>query len=151
MSSENSFIKKIDISEFVIHDYIYNVTENCRDIIHLPKVYNFDNTTQEIHMEKIPHMNISDYYGENWNDIPKWIQKEIKIIIKTLFFKGIIYPDITGYNFIEYDEKIWIIDFEHSFMYNVSYDRMTENQKLHYDFVKEFITDENCGWNPYFR
>ncbi len=151
LTDKNYFIKDSNISEFVIYDYIYKLTEDCRDIIHMPKVFNFDNITQKISMEKITHMNISDFYGENWNEVPKWIQLEIKKIIKTLFFKGIIYPDITGYNFIEEDEKIWIIDFEHSFIYNLSYDRMSPTQKIHYDFLQKFISDENCGWNPYFK
>ena len=147
----NYFIKKSNNTEFFKHDYIYNSTIDCRDIINMPKVDNYDEFAQKIYMEKIPHMNISDYYGENWNDVPKWIRQQIKLIIKTLFFKGFIYPDITGYNFIEFDEKIWIIDFEHSFVYNKSYDKMTLEQQEHYNFVKEFITDENCGWNPYFK
>jgi hypothetical protein len=151
LTDENYFIKDSEILEFVIHDYIYKLTESCRDIINMPRVFNFDEKTKKIIMEKIPYMNISDFYGENWSDIPKWIQCEIKKIIKTLFFKGIIYPDITGYNFIEFDKKIWIIDFEHVFIYNISYDNMNPNQKIHYDFVQKFISDENCGWNPWFK
>ena len=57
---------------------------------------------------------------------------------------NIIYPDITGYNFIEHDNKIWIIDFEHSFF------RTKDKENVNEKFVKKFIQNP-LEWNPYFK
>jgi tRNA A-37 threonylcarbamoyl transferase component Bud32 len=54
---------------------------------------------------------------------------------------NIEYPDITGYNFIEHDNKIWIIDFEHSSFIN---------KTMKDPFVNKFIGGSN-KWNPEFK
>jgi hypothetical protein len=46
------------------------------------------------------------------------------------------YPDITGYNFIEHNNKLWIIDFEHAHIRDT--------------FVDKFIHGRNT-WNPRFK
>jgi len=51
-----------------------------------------------------------------------------------------LYIDITGYNFIENDNKLWIIDFGHA-TYN--YPRKMD------EFVEKFLAGHN-GWNPEF-
>jgi tRNA A-37 threonylcarbamoyl transferase component Bud32 len=56
----------------------------------------------------------------------KGIVKEVRQIIGKLQANNIIYPDITGYNFINFNDKIWIID------------------------VNEFVKGLN-SWNPYFK
>ena len=66
---------------------------------------------------------------------------EIRTIIKALADNHIEYPDITGYNFIEYDKKIWIIDFEHSSIFK---------KTMKDPFVNKFIFGSN-KWNPDFK
>ena len=70
----------------------------------------------------------------------KYLFDEIRKIIKILYTNNIMYPDITGYNFIEYDDKIWIIDFEHS----------KKQSKITDRFINKFINGLN-KWNPKFR
>jgi tRNA A-37 threonylcarbamoyl transferase component Bud32 len=121
--------------EYNMHLYIYNLK-----ILNVPKPISYDAINKIFQMEKINGMSISDYYGEKSSDIDSNIFKSIRGIIQTLFDVGIIYPDITGYNFIaEYDDfneitdKIWIIDFEHATFNDLTiYDP-------NYDFVNEFI------------
>jgi hypothetical protein len=85
-------------------------------------------------------MNISDFYGENASDISEDLFDKIREIIKKLANHYIEYPDITGYNFIEYNNKLWIIDFEHSKIIKNDLD----------SFVQKFINGSN-EWNPNFR
>jgi tRNA A-37 threonylcarbamoyl transferase component Bud32 len=148
------FIKQSNYSEYIMQTLIYNAISVCkksRKIVNIPKVYLFNETDNTLQMQKIPHMCLSDYYGEDWNDLPIEIQQNIKKIIKTLYLKGYIYPDITGYNFIELDKKIWIIDFEHAFVFSGNIFDLTKEQLYHYKFVKKFISDDEIGWNQYFK
>jgi tRNA A-37 threonylcarbamoyl transferase component Bud32 len=129
------FIKhNVQESESFIHNSIYNL-----NIINTPKPYTYDNNTKIFTMKNIPTLNLSDMYGENFSDIPTYITDEIRNIIATLYSYGIEYPDITGYNFIEYQNKIWIIDFGHA-SYKSDYTK--------YDpFIIKFINGSN-NWNP---
>jgi tRNA A-37 threonylcarbamoyl transferase component Bud32 len=92
-------------------------------------------------MEKIDNMNLSDMYGEEDHMIDEYYFDEIRTIIKTLAENNIEYPDITGYNFIEYDKKIWIIDFEHASIFK---------KNIKSSFVNKFIKGSN-RWNPDFK
>ena len=92
-------------------------------------------------MEKKDSLNLSDMHGENASDLDEYYFDEIRTIIKTLAEHNIEYPDITGYNFIEYEGKIWIIDFEHSSIFK---------KKMKDPFVDKFINGLN-KWNPIFR
>jgi tRNA A-37 threonylcarbamoyl transferase component Bud32 len=89
-------------------------------------------------------MSISDQFGTDISKIPKKIMNEIRETIKKIYDENIIYIDITGYNFIFYKKKIWIIDFEHC---NTS-DKFSidDDNKL---FVEDFINGLN-KWNENF-
>ena len=92
-------------------------------------------------MEKIDGLNLSDMHGENARDLDEYYFDEIRTIIKTLADNKVEYPDITGYNFIEYNKQIWIIDFEHSSIFE---------KKMKDPFVNKFISGSN-KWNPIFK
>ena len=66
-------------------------------------------------------------------------------ILIYLYENNIVYPDITGYNFIveEITEKLWLVDYEHSFFLLFS------SYNEHNQFVEEFIQGKP-SWNPYF-
>jgi tRNA A-37 threonylcarbamoyl transferase component Bud32 len=135
MTDYYSYTKyNVNPSEFHIQDIIYNM-----NIVNIPKPYTYDPDLQTFTMRKIPEMSVSDMYGEKFSDVPDYITKQIRNIISTLYYHGIEYPDITGYNFIEYQNKIWIIDFEHA-----SFNSKPDT----YDpFILEFINGRN-EWNP---
>jgi tRNA A-37 threonylcarbamoyl transferase component Bud32 len=59
-------------------------------------------------------------------------------IIRTLFQKGIYYPDITGYNFIESKKGVYLIDFGHASQSEID------------PFIYQFINGE-CTWNHRFK
>jgi len=127
--------KNVSLKEYTIYQYIYSI-----NIVNTPKPISYDKATNIMTMEKIPQLDISNMYGDSPNDIPEYIFDEIRKIITKLYDHNIIYPDITGYNFIEYDNKIWIIDFEHC-------ECMPEKTD---PFVFEFINGKN-EWNPSFK
>lgn len=133
-----SFIKKdVAFNEYKIQELIYN-----KNIINIPKVFEFKQVEGKygnLIMEKIPELNISDMYGAEFKNIPDYIIEETRAIISILYNNHIEYPDITGYNFIEYDNKIWLIDFEHA--------KINNDYSTYDPFILEFINGSN-NWNP---
>jgi len=124
-----------------MHEYIYNLSLASDGILNVPKINDYDVESQVMTMENIPYMCVSDYYGEDAADISVDLFDEIRAVIRFLYKNHIIYPDITGYNFIEYDGKLWIIDFEHS-------DFKSHERNV---FVDEFVSDDDFyKWNPLF-
>ena len=141
-------------SEYKMQLHIYNL-----NILNVPEPISYDKITKIFKMKEINGMSLSDYYGEKSTDIDSNIFKSIREIIKTLFDVGIIYPDITGYNFIaEYDDKneitskLWIIDFEHARFYNRKYYDSNYSNNSNYsndEYIKNFINGLN-SYNPEF-
>lgn len=125
----------VTFQEYEIYNKIYNL-----NIINTPKIYNYNENEKILTMENIPSLNVSDMYGDKMSNVPEYIIDEIRNIITILYKNGIEYPDITGYNFIEYQNKIWIIDFEHASFKSNNYD----------PFVLDFINGSNTNWNPNF-
>ena len=121
--------------EYKMHKHVYEL-----NIVNTPKLISYDKKTKVMVMEKIDNMNLSDMYGEEDTMIDEYYFDEIRTIIKTLAEHNIEYPDITGYNFIEFKNRIWIIDFEHSNFKPLLTD----------DFVVKFINGLD-KWNPRFK
>jgi tRNA A-37 threonylcarbamoyl transferase component Bud32 len=137
-----SYIKEnVSYKEFMMHDYIYNLSVSSNGILNVPKIKDYDVESQTMTMENIPNMCVSDYYGEDSDDITPELFAKIRKVIRFLYDNHIIYPDVTGYNFIEYENKLWIIDFEHS-------DFKTHQKNI---YVEEFVDDDTYNkWNPWF-
>ncbi len=136
MSNIDVYVKKnVSLHEYAIHKYIQEL-----EVFNVPKIIAYDVERKVMVIEKLNHMNISDYYGEDALNVPEEIFNKIRNIIKNLVKYNIEYPDITGYNFIEYENKIWIIDFEHA---------RTITGKLN-GFVSNFIDGLN-DWNPKYK
>ena len=130
------YIKQhVSLKEYEMHKHVHAL-----GIVNTPKILAYDRETQFMLMEKVPHMNVSDYYGEKEIHITPALFKKIRSVIKTLYDNNVVYPDITGYNFIEYDNRIWIIDFEHA----------NFKALLKDDFVVKFINGAD-KWNPRFK
>ena len=99
----------VSLHEYHMHKYVYEL-----GIVNIPKIIAYDNEKRVLVIEKIKNLCISDWYGAEANKINPELFDKIRLIIKELADHNIEYSDITGYNFIEYNNKIWIIDFEHS-------------------------------------
>ena len=136
-SNTKVYIKQnVKEHEYKMHKHVYDL-----NIVNTPKIISYDKKTQVMVMEKIDNMNLSDMFGEEDYMVDEYYFDEIRTIIKTLYENNIEYPDITGYNFIEFDKKIWIIDFEHSSIIK----KMMKDP-----FVSKFIGGSN-KWNPEFK
>jgi len=134
--NELYYIKhQVSLKEYEMHKHVHSL-----GIVNIPKILAYDRDTQVMLMERVNHMNVSDYYGEKATDITPDLFQKIRTIIKTLYDNNIVYPDITGYNFIEFNNRIWIIDFEHSNFKSLLTD----------DFVVKFINGLD-KWNPRFK
>ena len=140
---DNYFIKnEVKRHEYDIHKYIYDNFNKYKNIINVPEIVSYDEDKHIMIMEKIENDNISNIYGDNLHNVPKNIINKIRKIIAILYLNKIIYPDITGYNFIKTGNKIWIIDFEHTYI--------EKSNDIKNIFVKEFI-DGIDKWNPDFE
>jgi tRNA A-37 threonylcarbamoyl transferase component Bud32 len=105
-----------------------------------PKIIQTDYKTY-IKMEKIPEMCIADMYGEDIKMVPKKILKDIYNILYILYHEcDIEYVDVTPYNFIEHDGKVWVIDFGDA-----------KPVKKEYYLQEVFDNEEVLEWNPDFR
>ncbi len=129
------FIKNnVDMNEYRFHTMIYNLGR-----FNVPKIYAYDKDKKIMIMQKLNDLSISDMYGEDPKSVPEEIFNEIRYIINELYKLNIYYPDITGYNFIYYQNNLWIYDFEHV---KCSY-RLPKEMS----FIKKFIKGTNT-WNP---
>jgi tRNA A-37 threonylcarbamoyl transferase component Bud32 len=137
-----SYIKpNVSFKEFMMHEYIYNLSIASNGILNVPKILDYDVLNKIMTMENIPHMCVADFYGDQESDISTDLFDEIRKVIRFLYENHIIYPDITAYNFIEHDGKLWIIDFEHS-------DFRSDEKNI---FVDQFVGDDEYNkWNPWF-
>jgi tRNA A-37 threonylcarbamoyl transferase component Bud32 len=111
-----------------------------------PKIidYTFDEMGCIIKMENLNEMCLADKYGDLSEHIPEDIWKKIHHIISTLYeTEGIEYIDITPYNFIEKEGKVYIIDFGHA-------KYIDKKKKINW-FLDEFINDGINEWNPDFK
>jgi tRNA A-37 threonylcarbamoyl transferase component Bud32 len=139
MSNNEKYYIKKDVSQHEVdmHQHIYDLK---LPNIHAPKIVSYNKNTKEMVLIKIGNMNISDWYGAEEKNISVELFDQIRQIIKTLYDNNIAYPDITGYNFIEHDNKLWILDFEHTYFI----------KHKHTQFVEKFIKGLN-KWNPAFK
>ena len=102
--------------------------------VNVPIIFDYNPKTKVMTMEKLD-MNIADMYG---NDVPAYLFEEMQQIIRTLFQKGIYYPDITGYNFIESKKGVYLIDFGDASQIDID------------PFIYQFMNGQ-CTWNPRFK
>jgi len=116
-----------------------------------PKITDFKLTYDELNkeyvgnitMEHLDALCLADMYSDDPTKIPTVIWDKIRVILQILYNKeGIEYIDITGYNFIEKDNKIYIIDFG-----DAKYSKKTEPID---SFLQDFLNGYN-GWNPEFK
>ena len=99
----------------------------------------------EFEMVDIGEMCLADMYGEDPNMLPDWIWNDIIEILTILYeSEGIEYIDITPYNFIAKNNKVWIIDFGHA--YYTTSPNYPENW-----FLRNILHNDERAWNPDFK
>lgn len=146
----------VDESEYLMYKRIQNL-----NIVNIPKLIWYDNTLKIMTTELIESLNIADQYTDDAELVPDNIYQSIVNTIQILYNNGIVFPDITGYNFIYHDAKLWIIDFEHA-------TDIINAAPIHKEFVQEFCSYKSEAstteasteasteviikqWNPYFE
>lgn len=97
----------------------------------------------KIMMDDVEAECLANTYGDDPEDVPLWIWNQIRTMVTTLYeHEGIEYVDITPYNFIEKDNRIYMIDFGDA--------KYTDNEKPVDWFLTEFMEGENY-WNPDYK
>jgi tRNA A-37 threonylcarbamoyl transferase component Bud32 len=144
------FIKtNVQYNEYFIHYHCYSLLEELKKNkdtyinISIPKIISYHEEKKILTMQKVHGDNISNIYGEEFENVPPNI---INIIRQCLYLFDqylIDYIDITGYNFmLDKNDNLWIIDFEHA-----KYRKKNEKND---DFLYLFINGKN-SWNPEFK
>jgi tRNA A-37 threonylcarbamoyl transferase component Bud32 len=106
-----------------------------------PAVLETDNETYMV-MERIPNMCVADFYGTSIRNLPMWVRDQIVNILYTLYsIHKIQYIDVTGYNFVEHEGKVWIIDFG---------DAYDDQEELH-PLLKQIFAKRKLRWNKDFK
>jgi serine/threonine protein kinase len=104
-----------------------------------PKIidYFWDESTAYILMDRIFGKSIYDLYGDNSKDVPTKVFNQIRDILEKLYSAGIEYSDISSYNFIIDNEKMYVIDFGHAKEIKINW------------FLRDFL--DGCNeWNEDF-
>lgn len=78
----------------------------------VPGVVLYEKEHERMTMHFVHGETLADFYGAA---VPDWVWAEVRRLVMALYVEGIVYADITGYNFmIETDsDNIWMLDFEH--------------------------------------
>ena len=126
--------ENVSLKEYKMHAYVYDL-----GIVNIPKIIHYDKKAKIMKMVKVGIMNVADFYGAEAENTSDELFDKIRAIIQTLQEHSILYIDVTGYNFIECGDKVWIIDFEHA----------TYNAKRKNKYVERFLAGAN-EWNPEF-
>jgi RIO-like serine/threonine protein kinase len=111
-----------------------------------PKIHRVttDDNWTYIEMDKIQGDTLYTLYGDDPEDIPDMVWEQIRLIIQMLYDEeGIEYVDITPYNFMESNGKIYVIDFG-----DARYIPETD-EPINW-FLEEFLEGTN-SWNPDFE
>lgn len=134
------FTKEISLSKSELEIELQTIASNygfCPRILRTEE----DGKVVRVHMEDVEEEPLVVEYGEDPSDIPDWIWNEIRRMIQTLYDEeGIEYVDITPYNFIEKNGRIYMIDFG-----DAKYIDGETNW-----FLAEFLEGEN-SWNPDYK
>ena len=138
--SVKMFVKEVPIDDAEHEVKFQNIATKyqfCPRVMFVDKV----DTIMRIYMEHLDQETLADTYGDDPKDIPEWIWKEIRYMISTLYEEeGIEYRDITPYNFIEKDDRVYMIDFG---------DAKYKDGEPDW-FLSEFLEGEN-SWNPDYK
>lgn len=135
------FVKQnVSLHEYTVQQFVWNA-----GIINVPKPVSYDEKTKILKMQKIPQMSVADWFGEKAVDVPDDVFDKIRGSIRDLLALGVEYVDITGYNFIWFEKKIWVIDFEHARFIGGRKEGAVGNSFLH-----RFLTSPEKLWNPEF-
>ena len=126
--------KDVSLKEYKIHKYVSNL-----NIVNTPKIYDYNKTTKVLKMQKINGLCLSDMYGDKKEDISDDLFDKIREIVLALYKNNVEYLDVTGYNFIEKDNKLWVIDFGDA---NI-------RKKINNPFLQDFLEGSN-KWNDDF-
>ena len=140
ISHDNMPLNKIEL-EIELQEYVSSKYDFCPKILE----YIHYSSYSKIIMENINSKCIANKYSEDPDDIPEFIWEQIRNIITKLFYEeGIEYIDVTPYNFIEHNGKVYIIDFGHA--YWCSPDKVIKNW-----FLEDFLLNEHNFFNPDFK
>lgn len=110
-----------------------------------PKILNtyIEDNNFYIEMEDLGKNSLYDIYGDDPNDIPEHVWDKIRDILEILYKEEFIeYIDITSYNFMEKDGKIYIIDFGNAYF-------IEKGDEMNW-FLEEFLDGLN-DWNIDFK
>jgi tRNA A-37 threonylcarbamoyl transferase component Bud32 len=140
----------VEAKEYQMQTHVYELR-----IVNVPQVYSYDDHTKTMTMEKIGSLSVADMYGEDAlkdGEEYSYLFEEIRTIVRKLYDSNIIYVDVTPYNFIETENGIYIIDFEHAESVENSEEYFKGNaDDVNVQFLKQFLFDGVNAFNKEFE
>jgi tRNA A-37 threonylcarbamoyl transferase component Bud32 len=118
------------------------------DLLLAPRIISTDNETY-IDMELIDEMCIADKWGEDLDELDNVLAESIRYgiwhILFTLHHIGMEYLDVTPYNFIEKDGRVWVIDFDDVKL-------LDKGAQTTNPYLKPIVeANKKVYWNPIFK
>jgi hypothetical protein len=103
------------------------------------------NDNWRLEMEKVAGKTLYEIYGDDARDIPNHVWEQIRYMVRELYYKeGIVYVDITPYNFMmDEEENVLIIDFGDAYY--------EQEGQIRNWFHTEFLYEFTNMWNPDFK
>ena len=96
-----------------------------------------------VDMQDLGKNTLYDIYGDNPEDVPDRVWESIRFMLRVLYEEeGIEYIDITPYNFMEVNDRVYVIDFGHARYYN---------EEIGMNWFLQLFLDGSNEWNPDFR
>lgn len=98
-----------------------------------------------LEMDKVPGKSLYEIYGDEPSNIPNNVWTQIRHMVRELYYKeGIVYVDITPFNFMmDEEENVLIIDFGDAYY--------EEEGQIRNWFHEQFLDDCINSWNSDFK
>jgi len=98
-----------------------------------------------LEMDKVPGKSLYEIYGDEPSNIPNNVWTQIRHMVRQLYYKeGIVYVDITPFNFMmDEEENVLIIDFGDAYY--------EEEGQIRNWFHEQFLDDCINSWNSDFK
>ena len=98
-----------------------------------------------LEMDKVSGKSLYELFGDEASKVPTNVWNQIRNIVRDLYYReGIVYVDITPYNFMmDENDDVFIIDFGDAYY--------EEEGQIRNWFHEQFIDDCTNMWNPDFK
>lgn len=108
-----AFVKRdVTVQEALLQSEAFDMLPN-----NVPRVLNYQlegPNVGTLTMRAIQGDNLANLFGDDGADMTNALWYQVRRLLRVLYEGGVILPDITGYNFMLDNGKVWVFDFGHA-------------------------------------